>query len=360
MTKPVPRSPKEVSVLVTARCNLACRHCSVYGDGPIEGDLPLDEWRAILAKLAQWKVLKLTVSGGEPMVREDFVELVREMRALPFRLSVNTNATLVTDEVARALSEARPRLESVMVSLDGARPETHDAQRGPGVFERMAGGVERLLRAGVPVGFYCTVTALNLGEVEGVARWALSRGERIQFVKFNDVLCVGRACTDGALGLRPSERREAGRRVAALADELGPRVTGTLLDMHRFAEDILAGRAKPYPQGSRGCGAMRGRMSVWPDGRVTPCDRIPHFTVGNARTEELPAIWRSSASGEFRALLATPICEVEGCAGCEYLAYCTGGCPVLPMREDWSGRGVLGRDPMGCVKAFIGEEVACG
>jgi len=352
--RPVPVAPRDVHVLVTARCNLACRHCSVYGDGPVLGDLSLDDWRAIFARLSAWKVLKLTVSGGEPLVREDIAEIVAAIRALPFRFSLNTNAMLVTDLIARALAAAAPRLDSVMVSLDGAGPPTHDAQRAPGAFEAMAEGVERLRRAGVPVGFYCTVTSLNAGELDRIAEWGLARG---RYVKFNDLLCVGRACGDRTLALEPAARREAARQVAALAERLGPGVTGTLLDMHRFAQRVLSGRAREHPQGSRGCGAMRGQMSVWPDGRVTPCDRLPHLTVGNALAEEFPAIWRSSAAERFRALLATPLSELETCRSCEFLPYCTGGCPVLPLRE---GARVLPRDPGSCLKLFVGEGVACG
>jgi radical SAM protein with 4Fe4S-binding SPASM domain len=176
-------------------------------------------------------------------------------------------------------------------------------------------------------------------------------------VKFNDVLEVGRACADRGLALGPTARREAAGRVAALAEKHGSKITGTLLDMHRFAERILAGTAEPYPQGSRGCGAMRGQMCIWPDGRVTPCDRIPHETMGSVLESTLEEIWRGEAARRFREMLAAPIDELPDCRECEHLPYCTGGCPVLPMRD--SGE-ILGRDPGGCIRAFLGEEVAHG
>ena len=106
--KRVPVSPRDVHVLVTAKCNLACKHCSIYGDGPIHGDLTTDQWRDIIGRLSAWKVLKLTVSGGEPLVREDFGEIVEAILSHPLRFSLNTNAMLVTDEVARLLGRATP------------------------------------------------------------------------------------------------------------------------------------------------------------------------------------------------------------------------------------------------------------
>lgn len=353
MMKRVPVSPRDVHILVTSKCNLRCKHCSVYGDGPIEGDLTLDEWRGIIRRLAGWKVLKLTVSGGEPLVRGDMPAIIAAIVSHPLRFSLNTNAMLLTDETAMALAGAAPRLDSVMVSLDGAGPETHDEQRAPGAFQGMAEGVERLRRAGVPLGFYCTVTQINVHELEDIAAWGAERGG---YVKFNEVLSVGLACASPELGLDRSTRREAAKRVRALAEVHGPMITGTLLDMHRFAERVLAGEAKRYPQGSRGCGAMRGQLSIWPDGRLTPCDRIPHCTVGNVLESPLPELWRSERAENFREMLAVPIGELDECRDCPHLPYCTGGCPVLPMREEST---ILGRDPGGCIRLFLGEEAVC-
>ena len=349
--KPVPVSPRDVHILVTAKCNLACKHCSIYGDGPIEGDLTLDQWRDIIRRLAEWKVLKLTISGGEPLVREDMPEIIAAILSHPLRFSLNTNAMLVTDEMAKVLAEAAPRLETVMVSLDGAGPETHDRQRAPGAFEAMSEGVVRLRRAGAPVGFYCTVTSLNVDELEDIAAWGVERGS---YVKFNDVLSVGRACADSDLGLDQETRREAARRVAKLTEVHGPKITGTLLDMHRFAERVLAGEAKAHPQGSRGCGAMRGQACICPDGRFAPCDHLDHVTMGDALRDELADVWTGEAARRFRGALAVPISDLDECRDCEHLKVCSGGCPVLPMLA--SGP-VLGPDPRGCIRSFLGEEV---
>jgi radical SAM protein with 4Fe4S-binding SPASM domain len=79
--------------------------------------------------------------------------------------------------------------------------------------------------------------------------------------------------------------------------------------------------------------------------------------VGNVLESDLEEIWQGASARRFREMLAVPIGEVQECRDCEYLPYCTGGCPVLPMRE----RGeVLGRDPGGCVRAFLGQGVPCG
>ena len=99
---------------------------------------------------------------------------------------------------------------------------------------------------------------------------------------------------------------------------------------------------------------------VWPDGRVTPCDRIPHETMGSVLESTLEEIWHGEAARRFREMLAVPIGELEECRDCGYLPYCTGGCPVLPMRE---GGEMLGRDPGGCIRLFLEleeKEVPCG
>ncbi|MCD4847869.1 MAG: radical SAM protein, partial [Candidatus Aegiribacteria sp.] len=64
--------PREANLLITHRCNLSCRHCGVYSHGKLQGELSPAQWGIVLDKLAEAKLLTLTLTGGEPFMREDF------------------------------------------------------------------------------------------------------------------------------------------------------------------------------------------------------------------------------------------------------------------------------------------------
>ena len=106
-------APREVSVIITGRCNLSCRHCGVSQPGE---DLSLKVWEAILDRLAEARVLELVISGGEPLFRKDFPEFLRLVLDRPFRFSLNTNAVEMTPGIAGALADAGGRLSSIMAN----------------------------------------------------------------------------------------------------------------------------------------------------------------------------------------------------------------------------------------------------
>lgn len=182
-------SPREANLLITGGCNLNCRHCSVLSFGALKKDLSLKKWAGILDDLAGNKLLKLTITGGEPMARPDFLEFMEEVARRPFRYSVNTNGTLVTGAVIKSLRKHSGRLDDIMVSLDGPDRGTMDSQRGKGVFDRMVLGVTKIREAGLPFGFYCTVTTLNIDRLEETAELATTLGAN--WIKFNHFLLAG-------------------------------------------------------------------------------------------------------------------------------------------------------------------------
>ena len=199
--------PREANLLITHKCNLSCRHCSVYSHGKLPGELSPAEWGMILDKLADAKLFTLTLTGGEPFMREDFPEILHEVLKRPFRVNINTNATLITDEIAELLADSMPRLDSVMVSLDGDSPATHDAIRGEGVFEKTMNGVRKLKYANIPIVFYCTVNSVNIDRIEQTAELAARYGNSIKFNTFID----SGPNSDSELNPNPTQIKKAGK-----------------------------------------------------------------------------------------------------------------------------------------------------
>jgi MoaA/NifB/PqqE/SkfB family radical SAM enzyme len=162
--------PAAASFELTARCNLACRYCYLrpYRDEP---ELATDEILRILDALAGAGCLSLLLTGGEPLLREDFPEIWRAAKRRGFLLSLYTNATRVTDETLALLREWPPLL--VEATLYGWSAETYASFCGDGAaWEDACRGVERLAALGRPLHLKAPVLRANRREIPALRAWA--------------------------------------------------------------------------------------------------------------------------------------------------------------------------------------------
>ncbi len=140
---------------ITERCNLRCRHC--YQEGYSGTELSLENLDEVLAQynelLEDWRGKSpggrvrghITVTGGEPFVRDDFLDLLKAFAAnrRSFSFAILTNGTFIDRVMARRLRQLRPAF--VQVSIEGTQA-THDRIRGTGNFERTVSAVRHLVR----------------------------------------------------------------------------------------------------------------------------------------------------------------------------------------------------------------------
>jgi MoaA/NifB/PqqE/SkfB family radical SAM enzyme len=142
--------PIHGSLMVTYRCNYNCVMCDfpqkcVERVRAGEQELDTDRFRRIIGEFARLGTPGLGFTGGEPMLRSDIYDLLACTRQHRMITHLNTNGYFIDDEAAGRLIDIG--VDSVNISLDGARPETHDRIRNhPGAFERATTAVERLHR----------------------------------------------------------------------------------------------------------------------------------------------------------------------------------------------------------------------
>ena len=132
--KMIPRIPFEGSIDLTYRCNNNCRHCWVVAPDMAEvrtKELDTEAWIDIIDQARAMGTRRWSISGGEPMLRDDFAEIYRYIAKKASYSSVNTNGTLVTPSIARLFTGNC----DVLVSLYGATAEVHDhITRNPGSY----------------------------------------------------------------------------------------------------------------------------------------------------------------------------------------------------------------------------------
>src|SRR5262245_29569849 len=144
---------------LTFVCNHACSFC--YNCPTGQREMNTAEVIDSLRKLAEFNVLYLTLSGGEPLVRRDFFEIAAAARAMGFAIRIYTNGYLIDEATARKIKEIANPVE-IEISLHGARPETHDRLTCvPGSHAKIVNAVRLLVGHGIKVNFKVPVTRDN-------------------------------------------------------------------------------------------------------------------------------------------------------------------------------------------------------
>ena len=163
---------------VTARCNNNCRHCYINlsaGDRDARSrELTLQEIGCIADQAVELGALWVLISGGEPLLREDFSEIYVLLKRKGLLVSVFTNATLVRDEHIALFKRYPPR--DIEVTVYGATEETYERVTGRlGSFDAFTAGLNRLLECGVKVRLKTMAIRSNLHELEAIADFCRAR-----------------------------------------------------------------------------------------------------------------------------------------------------------------------------------------
>lgn len=156
-----PRKIKDISFAVTDRCNLACKHCIV--DAGVMGDaeqMDLLQIKDIIRKIKQVNPATIVITGGEPLVRSDWREILEYTREnYAGNVDLMTNATLITEENVENIIT---NVDSISISIDGVDENSCSKIRGKGVFKKVISAIEILHRHGFySIGLSMVLTPQN-------------------------------------------------------------------------------------------------------------------------------------------------------------------------------------------------------
>jgi radical SAM protein with 4Fe4S-binding SPASM domain len=282
------------------------------------------------------------LTGGEPLLRRDILEIVRRAAERELWVVVGTNGVRITENLARRLAEAGAR--GLSLSLDALDPERHDRFRKVrGAWQNTVEGAEILHKTGLPFIVQTTAGSHNLGELEAIADFAHDRlAAKVWNLYF--LVPTGRgqfvsditpAQYDEVLASLYRIQRKYDRRMLVNA-KCAPHYIKTVLEnqtdpMPTDAESatssfpVFSG-IRTYSGGAGGCPAGTHYMGIRPNGDVTPCPYLPVF-AGTLRSSSLADLWTSSelfTDIRRRTSLGGRCgeCEMNGhCGGCRARAY---------------------------------------
>jgi SynChlorMet cassette radical SAM/SPASM protein ScmE len=353
-------SPSSMEVAITGKCNLRCLYCFHFTSAlDIPQDLPAEEWLTFFEELGHLAVLKVTIEGGEPFIRPDLPEIIEGIVKNRLRFNILSNGTLITEELAAFLAGTR-RCDGVQVSLDGSKPETHDACRGKGNFDKALQGVEHLKRHGVPVQVRVTINRHNVEDLKAVADFLLNDLGLPGF-STNAADYMG-ACRSQAQNVQLSvaERSRAMAFLWELQERYPGRISaaaGPLAEAQDWGNIIQARSECREPESGRGhlvgCGGTFHRLGVRCDGVIVPCLLLPHLKLGRINQDDLREIWQQHPEiTRIRQRSLIPLNDFPFCRDCDYLPYCAGGCPAVAYTRTSQDSHP---NPDSCLKRFLEE-----
>jgi radical SAM protein with 4Fe4S-binding SPASM domain len=347
----------------TQACNFSCKHCYQNARKRLEDELALDGQIKVVDDLADNDVVFLAFAGGEPLIAPTFWRVAEHARKRELHLTLATNGSLLTKDVAKRLADLK--FGYVEVSLDSTDPKKHDDFRGsPGYWQKAVEGIKNIVATGVKTGLSATITRLNFEELDALINFAKELGCH-NFYAFN-FIPTGRGKEIRDLDITPEMREEMLTRLNSHLSEGKIAIMTTASQFGRaclqLAGDggvVNTGHYGYGPGASTrllakyigGCGAGRCYCAVQPNGVVTPCVFMP-LQVGDLRKERLMDIWERS---EVMRLLRDRDDRTGHCKVCDYKYHC-GGCRA---RSYGYFKDLRAPDP-GCINNLAEWEALCG
>lgn len=331
----VMKTPKSVDIHCTGKCNLSCKYCSDYSEDKTS-DLPLSEWLSFFEELRSCAVQSIGIGGGEPFIRKDLRELIIGVVKNQMRFTMVSNGTLVSNEIAEFITSTG-RCDSIQISVDGSKPQSHDSFRGDGSFRKTIAGLKTLRSFGIAVGVRVTIHRKNVYNLDEIAEFLLDDLKLPRF-STNAASYLG-LCRNHSneIQLTTEERSHAMKALLRLSKKYVGCIdasAGPLAEANTWIKMERARREK-RPGGSEGgylisCWGVFSSMAVKANGTMIPCSQMGHIELGRINRDDVREIWQKHPElKRLRARVDVSLADFDYCKGCEYIPYCRGNCPAL-------------------------------
>jgi radical SAM protein with 4Fe4S-binding SPASM domain len=319
-----PTSLDNITISLTLNCNQGCKHCWVDAGTAGTDELDNDEVADLLRQARGLGARHVKFTGGEPLLRKGFADILDVAYGLGFRISLETNGTALFPGVIGRLRPLFDRLH-LYVSLDGATAEVHDTFRAqPGAFRRTVANLADLREQDGFFSIHTVTRKQNLAEIPDI--FALS--QRLGASQLKLILSVhdlgrGREMQDESI--TPDE-------LFALVDRLPPqRFWDYQWSPERSRETVLMTTLPPafQPAGHAvTCGWGTSYAAVLANGDVAICHgmyELDEAKAGNVRQRSLADLWLSSTLfTQTRSWQAGDLLGV--CGNCVVADSCRGLC----------------------------------
>ncbi len=309
------RVPISGTFEITPLCNMNCRMCYIRMTEKEMNErgtmLSAEDWIELGKECVKRGMLLLLITGGEPFARKDFRYIYEELTKLGLSISLNSNATLIDENIISWLKENPP--SRVNVTLYGGNNETYEKLCGlKDGYDRAVRGIKLLRDAGIMVCINASFTKYNVSDMQEITDFANAHGLKVRSTSymFPPVRNAKEGVTDDEVRFTP---KEAAKARAACA-----KLTMSEAEYTHYLKLAHAGICEAEDNDDE-CvriedAKMRctaGKCSFWVtwDGRMTPCGMMNEPVI-TCRAESFNEGWQRIVSETDK--IYTPV-ECENC-----------------------------------------------
>jgi len=302
--------PPHMAIELTEACNLICSYCYRESEFNKQGNMSAETLLKLLEKLWSLGLRSVELTGGEPLLNQDFEKILDFCLDKFFLTGLLTNGTLLSEKFDDKLIEAKDKF-ILSVSLDASTPDIHDARRGvPGSFNKTVSNIKRLADLGISVRVSMVVDDNNFSEIENTLLLAKKLGA-IAF-SYSPVLPFGRA-KEGYSNKWRMDAKEVERIEKRLFETYGGFLT-------ELSEENINDVAGEY-----GCGAGYRSFTMDPWGNIRPCTTYgtKELVFGNLLTQSPEQVFSHPAIFAMSDLKTPSTMFCSECNQSYFCRYCS-------------------------------------
>jgi radical SAM protein with 4Fe4S-binding SPASM domain len=328
--------PAGINITLTFKCNFNCSYC--YQDLLQTGDRRWDLGKCLdlVDEAADWGVVYLGLTGGEPTIFKGWLELIERGLARGMIPTMTSNGTVIGSDpdIARRLAAAG--MEEITISFDAPTEELHDqVTRSRGQFPKVVNAVRYLADAGLRVVIKSVLTPATQDSVEGLIDLLVPLGVHEIGISYMESGAI-KSGANASRNVSYDELKVVREKVQRKREQYASACT-----IHPPKDASKKWNSEEwYP-----CGGINMGMSIFPSGDVTVCDKmhkVKDFTYGNVFDNGLRAIWDGEAFAALRERTVNPALIDPDCARCTKLHKCRTSCFVDAFNATGS---YLAKDP---------------
>lgn len=263
-----------VFIELTRACNLRCKHCLNDSGVAMNNQLTYEEIKNLILSLASCGLQEVRLTGGEPLLFDKIYDVIKLSTDNGLYVSLGTNGTLITEEVAIKLKKSG--LKKAVVSIDG-NEEVHDNIRGKGNYKKAFIGLKNLKNQGIVIRVNSVIMKENMNDVIAFAK-------KLHTLKIP--LFIRRFIESGR-GEKMINNMLTSQDYAYVKECLNGEIQeGTYINGHYLRNDEGVTSRIKLPFEIKGCKAGQRAIAIMPDGQIHLCGFLAaqnFSSVGNIR-----------------------------------------------------------------------------
>lgn len=305
-----------VHIEITAQCNERCLHCYIPHEYKLKSMDSLTMFN-LLKQCREMNVLNITISGGEPMLHDNFIELLQKCREYNFSVNVLSNLTILSDEIIEEMK--LNRLLSVQTSIYSMNEVIHDTiTQCSGSLNKTLDAVYRLQQCNIPLQISCPILKENIDTYKEVIEWGTKNNID---VGTDYAIIAGYDHTTTNLGSRLKIND-----IESILYDRAMNESGFVENLEQEAMEKRSLRPEDNV-----CSVCESTICVNEAGDIYPCAGWQGYVLGNLRESTLMEVWNDSEKVKYLRGLYRQ--EFPKCLECDDSDFCT-MCLVRNSNED--------------------------